>query len=152
MRKIEFVPSNHLEKLRGLLNEYLTELSQFDPDIKFDKNNVPIYKWLDCYFSDYKRQAYYLKVDDNVAGFCLVRLVDNSKYEIAEFYVKPQFRASGNSGWFATQIINLYPLSLEIATRHTNPRAVKFWSRVVLDYAFTENKDDIWHTWLIKKD
>ena len=52
MRYLQFVALNQKEKLRGYLNDYLTELSAVDPDIKFDENGVPIYRWFDHYFTD----------------------------------------------------------------------------------------------------
>ena len=47
MRYLQFVALNQKEKLRGYLNDYLTELSAVDPDIKFDENGKPIYRWLE---------------------------------------------------------------------------------------------------------
>ena len=48
MRKIQIVPLSRMEEMRKYLNEYLTELSQFDPDVKFDDKGTPVYKWFDC--------------------------------------------------------------------------------------------------------
>ena len=36
MRKIQIVPPSRMEEMRKHLFTYLIELSQFDPDIKFD--------------------------------------------------------------------------------------------------------------------
>ena len=40
MRKIQIVPLSRMEEMRKYFYEYLIELSQFDPDIKFDENNI----------------------------------------------------------------------------------------------------------------
>lgn len=55
MRKIQIVPLSRMEEMRKYLNEYLTELSQFDPDVKFDDKGTPVYKWFDCYWTDKDR-------------------------------------------------------------------------------------------------
>lgn len=149
MRKIQIVPKCKMEELRKLLNTYLTELSQFDPDIKFDKNGVPIYKWFNSYWEDKKRYPFYFVVENEIAGFALVRELSELNYEMAEFYVCPSFRNNGNSLWFALEIIKMFDGKMEISTRHTNPRAVKFWGKVANQFNFKTHSDDVWVYWIV---
>ena len=37
MKKIQIVPLSKMEEMRKYFYEYLTELSEFDPDIKFNQ-------------------------------------------------------------------------------------------------------------------
>ena len=62
MKKIQVVPLSIMEEMRRYLYEYLIELSEFDPDIKFDEKGVPIYKWFDCYWDDKDRFPIYFIV------------------------------------------------------------------------------------------
>ena len=84
MRKIQIVPAKRMEEMRKHFYNYLTELSEFDPKIKFDENGDPIYKWFDYYWTDKDRYPIYLIVDNQVAGLTLVRELENYIYEIAE--------------------------------------------------------------------
>lgn len=152
MRKIEIVSVKEKEKLRAFLFEYLTELSQFDPDIKFNKNGTPIYKWFDCYFEDKDRFPFYFILDNEIAGFALIRELKVMQYDFAEFYVAPKYRKDGNSLWFAESIVNLFNGEFVFSTRHTNPRAIKFWGKFAK--MFDNNSfydDEIWRNFVIRK-
>ena len=152
MKKIQIVPLLKMEEMRKYFYEYLVELSQFDPDIKFDENKVPIYNWYDCYWTDKDRFPIYFMVDDIIAGFAMIRELDNMNYDFAEFYVCPNFRKDGNAIWFATEITKLFQGQFTFSTRFTNPRAIKFWGKFA--NLFEDNvysDDDVWRNWTIRK-
>ena len=152
MKSIQIIPKKDKQMAQVMLNEYLTELSQFDPNIKFDANGVPVYKWFDFYWTEKERFPLYLVIENQIAGMALIREIEDCVYEVAEFYVKPQFRKDGNSLWFANQVINLFCGKFLISTRHTNPRAVKFWSKFVEQFALVKcTEDDIWKYWELIK-
>ena len=152
MRKIQIVPVKKKENMREILNDYLIELSEFDPDIKFDDNGTPIYKWFDSYWIDKDRFPIYLIVDDEVAGIALIRELDNSVYDFAEFYVKPEYRKDNNSLSFATEITELFDGEFVFATRFTNPRAIRFWDKFADMFEDSDYiDDDIWRSWTIRK-
>ena len=151
MRYIKLVSQCQKDILRQYFNKYFIELSKMDYDIKFDKNGTPIYKWFDNYFSDYGRYAFFLYIDDCVAGFAMVRILGKDKYEIAEFYVLPEYRCDDNAFWFANQVINLFDGDFELSAKLCNIRAIKFWSKVAKGYHcdnFIEK--DGWQKWIIK--
>ena len=61
------------ETIFGLLQPYLTELSQFpdeNPDYK-DENGIYLYPYLDDYWREESRYPYLLYVYDTLAGFAL---------------------------------------------------------------------------------
>lgn len=152
MRKIQIVPLSRMEEMRKYLNEYLTELSEFDPDIKFDEKGLPIYKWFDCYWEDKDRFPIYLIIDGKISGMAMIRELGNMLYDFAEFYVCPEFRKDGNAIWFATEITNLFEGQFVFSTRFTNPRAIKFWSKFANLFESNEYTDDkIWRNWTIRK-
>lgn len=152
MKGLQIVPKSNAEATRKMLNEYLTELSEFDPDIKFDESGTPIYRWFDAYFIDKDRFPLYLVVDGEVAGLALIRELEDNLYEFAEFYVCPKFRKNGNGSYFAKSVTDLFDGEFTFATRFTNPRAIKFWTKfagLFEDASFVDDK--IWRTWNIRR-
>ena len=152
MRKIQIVPSCKKEDMRKLLLDYLTELSEFDPDIKFDDQGVPIYKWFDYYWVDKDRFPFYFIVDGKVAGIAMIRELEELVYDFAEFYVIPEYRKDGNAIWFAQEVANLFDGQFTFATRFTNPRAIRFWGKFADTFEHNQYfDDDIWRNWTIRK-
>lgn len=152
MKKIQIVPLSKMEEMRKIFYDYLIELSEFDPDIKFDRKGVPIYNWYECYWEDKDRFPFYLIIDGQIAGLALIRELDNMIYDFAEFYVCPEFRKDGNAIWFATQLTELFNGQFVFSTRFTNPRAIKFWGKFAKLFDSNEYIDDeIWRNWTIRK-
>ena len=151
MRKIQIVPLSKMEEMRKYFYKYLTELSEFDPDIKFDEKGQPIYKWFDCYWDDKDRYPIYLIIDNRIAGLAMIRELDNMVYDFAEFYVLPEFRQNGNALWFATEITNLFDGQFVFSTRFTNPRAIRFWGKFADSFNGEFDDDEIWRNWIIRK-
>ena len=152
MRKIQIVPFARSEEMRKYFYEYLTELSEFDPKIKFDEQGTPIYQWFDFYWTEKQRYPFYFIVENKVAGLALVRELEDRVFEVAEFYVLPEFRGSGNALWFASELVNLFEGQFSFSTRLTNLRAIKFWGKFVSKCDQCEVVDDeICRNWTIRK-
>ncbi|MBQ8762308.1 MAG: ASCH domain-containing protein [Clostridia bacterium] len=152
MKNLQIVPLSKMEEMRKYFYEYLTELSEFDPDIKFDEKGNPIYDWFDCYWSDKDRFPIFFKIDNKIAGFTLIRELGNMMYEIAEFYMFPEYRKDSNAIYFATEITNFFEGEFTFATRFTNARAIRFWNKFA--ELFDSNSycdDENWRTWTIRK-
>lgn len=152
MRKVVFVSKNKKEIMRKYFYEYLIELSQYDyENIKFDKNGTPIYKWFDCYWLDSGRFPIFLIIKNNIAGLAMVRELNNNKYEIAEFFVLPEFRKDDNAVWFANSIFDLFDGDFELSAKLKNKRAINFWQKIAMQKNCQEFVEkDGWREWLIK--
>lgn len=138
---------------RALLNEYLTELSEFDDSIVFDNRGVPQYKWYTpYYFIDRDRYPFFLLVDGKIKGICFVRKVENDRYEMAEFYLKKEVRGNGNALTLAKKIIDSFDGDFLISTRHKNVVGVKFWTKVAKLYRYSESDDAVWKNFIVYKD
>lgn len=129
MKKIEIVPLSRMEEMRKYFNEYLIELSRFDESIKFDEKGVPIYKWYEYYWNDNNRFPMFLIINDLVAGLAMIRKLEDELYEIAEFYVLPEYRKSGNAMWFANEIISTFNSDFVFSACLRNHIAIKFWTK-----------------------
>ena len=152
MRKIELVSIRKKIEMKKVFNDYLTELSQFDPEVHFDEKGSPVYKWFDCYWTDKTRFPFYLLIDNKVAGFAMIREIGVMSYDFAEFYVCPEFRKNDNAIWFAKEIANLFDGQFSFSTRFTNPRAIKFWGKFASLFENASFHDDeIWRNWTIRK-
>ncbi len=150
MNSLQLVHIEEKESLLKHFNDYLTELAEFDPDIQFDENGDPIYKWFNNYFTDKERYAFFYKIDGEIAGLAMVRHLGENSFELAEFYVLPTYRKNGNSLYFATELLKLFRGTIHISTRHTNPRAVKFWTKFTKGYDIVfAQSDDIWMNWSV---
>lgn len=150
MKKVQIVPLSRKAEMRKLYNNYLTELASFNYDISFDKLGEPIDKWFDFYWIERQRFPFYLIIDGKPAGLCLVRELDDSAYEIAEFYILPEHRRDGNALWFALEISNLFEGNIEFSAKHTNPRAMRFWDKFISCFSSSSSADnDGWRIWKI---
>ena len=149
MKDIKSVPKEEKEKFKKYFFDYLRELSQFDPNVKFDRQGTPIYKWLDLYWEDDDRFPFMLLVGGQFAGLALIRELDTKNYEVAEFYVVPEFRKDHNALDFATKVIKSFDGDFVFSTRFENQRAVRFWDKFVLQFSFHEadidNSCKHWH-------
>lgn len=151
MKKIKIIPAIEAKKAKKYFNNYLVELSQFDPTIEFDLKGEPIYKWFNNYFSDKNRYPFYLIIDNKVAGLALIRELGDKVFEIAEFYVVPSYRENGNAMWFAKTVTDLFDGEFNFSTRVNNVRAVKFWDKFVGDNKSVKCKiEDECKIWKIK--
>ena len=150
-KNVTIVSSSSKDMMYSIFDEYMHELSQFDPNVKFDDDGHVIYKWFYDYWQDKSRYPFYYMIDGDIAGIAMVRDMEDGLYEMAEFYVKPEYRGGGNAMDFATTIIDMFMGNMDISTRHSNPRAIRFWTKVVGKYTFDTHDDEEWRYWLVKK-
>ena len=142
MRKIQIIPNLEKNNTRKIFDEYLTELSEFDDKIKFDKNGKPLYMWYENYWKDFGRFPFYFICENQIAGLAFVRETGDKQYEIAEFYVCPSFRKDGNAMWFIDSVLSLFDGVFDIGTQLKNKRAIAFWTKVANKYGVTNFVDD----------
>lgn len=132
-KSMQIAPIDEREKLKKYFFDYLVELSRFDPTIMFDEQGDPIYEWYDLYWVEAERYPLTLYIGGKFAGFALVWQTAPTRYEIAEFYVIPEFRGTGVAVDFAVGLTKLFCGELSISTRTENQRAVKFWDKFARD-------------------
>ncbi len=134
MKSIRIATLGERDEVKSHFDEYLKELSQFDPKIKFDKNGVPIYKWFDCYFEDDDRFLFLLSEGEKFMGLAMVRELEEKHYEIAEFYVAPEYRKDNNALDFAKDVVKRFGGAFSFSTRLENKRAIAFWDKFVKSF------------------
>jgi predicted acetyltransferase len=139
--KVEVTPILEVEKpqLRLLLSDYIRELSAYDPSL-VTADGVYDYPPPDLYWRESTHRPFWLRVDGEAAGFALVRRMAEGHTEMAEFYVRPEFRRRGVGLVAARAVIADFPGPWELSEYLANPGSVAFWRTVLEGRAFTEHQ------------
>lgn len=139
MKKVTIRPVPYENKLvlRNLLNLYVYDLSDLlDRDI--GPYGVFDYKYLDHYWTEPKRHAFFIEVENQLAGFALVNGSDQSlenTYSLAEFFILKKYRRTGVGASAAHQIFDQFTgASWEVTQFAANTRATAFWRKAIGAY------------------
>ncbi len=123
------------EIILNLMQLYTYELSSFEDEtakfVLLDNGLFAMSKYVELYWKENERHPYILKHNGEIAGFVLVRLREDGKYEIAEFFVLNKYRKLGAGKYMANQMFKLYHGKWEIRTLLENKNAQEFWRKVV---------------------
>ena len=112
----------------NLFQSYLNELSSLpgeEIDYK-DEKGIYHYPYLDDYWHEGERHPYLLLNNSEIAGFALVRQVGDH-WEIAEFYVLPEFRHYGLATSCAINIFKKHPGEWRIDFNKHNRPSQALW-------------------------
>lgn len=132
------VPAEEKGTLNNLLEKYNYEFSQYDK-IPFGEDGLYGYPYLDCYFTDSDRYAYFIVVDGKLAGFALINKRPECDSEIdwavAEFFVAYPYRGKGVATEIMNQIFALHKGIWHIKYHPANTASVRLWNKVAEKYA-----------------
>ena len=138
--QLYLVPIEEKAELSGLVNEYLKVHCEHQ-EIRTKPESVEDYIYFPEYWREVGRFPYFIKCEDEVAGFVLVRTVFEEPgdfYQVSDYYVKPKYQGTG----LAWEAINLlwqkYPGRWELQVIRNNTRANSFWLKCFRYYATTE--------------
>lgn len=135
--ELKQVNSDEKEILRNLLEKYDYEFSQWD---NRDVNRLGLfgYDYLDCYWTEKNRWAFFILVDGNLAGFAMVNDYPEAKektdYSMAEFFIMYKYRRCGVGNSVAKQLFNRFHGKWQLKRHPKNIPSVCFWDKVVSDY------------------
>ncbi|MCH6258806.1 hypothetical protein MLD52_19765 [Puniceicoccaceae bacterium K14] len=140
MKTIELVEVQKKQKsvLRQLLELYEYDLSPFTGR-ELNEFGYYGYDYLDYYWTEENRFAYFITVDEKMAGFVLVNdyceIIDDPKARtIAEFFVMNTFRREGVGREVAIRVFDLFPGPWEVHQHLKNKKALLFWEKVIAEY------------------
>ncbi len=144
-------PASFADKLvlHHLLQLYLYEFSAFD-NADVNEHGLFGYKYLDNYWLDSGRHPFLIRVEGKLAGFVLVRALDNATHAIAEFFIMQKYRRQGNGKMAACHIFDMFPGQWHVAQEAANESAQTFWRQVIGEYTNGEYEEeyarnDEWH-------
>ena len=136
-KELKRVSVEEKEILKNLLEKYEYEFSQWD---NRDVNKLGLYgyDYLDCYWTEENRNAYFIRVDGNLAGFALVNDYiegnEEADYAIGEFFVLHKYRHYGVGKFAAIKIFDMYNGKWQLKVHPKNIGSVHFWDKVISEY------------------
>lgn len=126
------------EILANLLEKYDYEFSQYD---NRDVNKLGLYgyKYLDYYWLEDKRWAYFIEADEKLAGFVMINDFPEAEdketdYSIAEFFVMYKYRRSGVGKQAFFMAADLHRGKWQLKRHPKNLPSLYFWDKVVNEY------------------
>ncbi|MEM7368348.1 MAG: GNAT family N-acetyltransferase [Bacteroidota bacterium] len=101
------------------------------------------YKYLDHYWTEAGRYAYFIQIDEQYAGFVLIRTEIEGEFHsgihsIAEFFVLKKYRRMGIGRQVAVQAFDQYPGTWEVCQEPENKPSILFWDRIVGEYTHNQ--------------
>lgn len=126
------------EILANLLEKYDYEFSQYD---NRDVNKLGLYgyKYLDYYWTEEKRWAYFIEVDGKLAGFAMV--IDlpevegtETDFQLSEFFVMYKYRRSGVGREAFFKVLDKHKGRWQLRRHPKNITSVYFWDNVINEY------------------
>jgi predicted acetyltransferase len=132
------------ELIATMLETYLLELQGLCAG-QAAPNGDGGYPYLDAYWSEEGRYAFRLQCADEDIGFAFVRgpaSTGNGCYELAEFYVRNEWRRQGLGRQVARELWRRFPGQWQLTAFASNLPAVAFWRAMTAESAqgevFTE--------------
>ena len=126
------------EILANLLEKYDYEFSQYD---NRDVNKLGLYgyKYLDCYWIEEKRWAYFIMADDKLAGFVMINDIPEvedrkTDFSMAEFFAMYKYRRTGVGRRAFFLALDLHKGKWQLKRHPKNLSSVYFWDKVVDEY------------------
>jgi len=126
------------EILSNLLEKYDYEFSQYD---NRDVNKLGLYgyKYLDYYWTEENRYAYFIVVNGKLAGFVMV--IDmpeiegtEADFQISEFFVMYKYRRSGVGKNAFFQVLDKHKGRWQLRRHPKNIASVYFWDKAINEY------------------
>lgn len=101
---------------------------------------------LRAYFKDPTRKAFLIKIEDQLAGFALLRQLKNlpiNGWDMCEFFILSKFQGKGVGGQVAHKIWNTYPGYWEVSIIPENKSALAFWRKIISVYTNKNYNEEI---------
>ena len=121
-----------------MMELYSYDFSEFSDD---DINEFGYYgyDYIDDYWIEEGRYPFFIRVDEKLAGFVLIRSCCEYNslphpHNIAEFFVMKKYRQKGIGRTVAIRIFDMFRGGWEISQQINNLPAQSFWGKVVAEY------------------
>jgi predicted acetyltransferase len=142
--ELEIVPVSYEQKsiLRNLLELYQYETSPYEESGAGDVNDDGSYgyRYLDHYWTEDGRYAYFIKVSGKLAGFVMIREIANTKdntteCSIAEFFIMRTYQKQGIGQKVALEMFNRFKGRWSISWLKDNAAAQQFWIKCIRQFS-----------------
>jgi len=121
--------------LRNLISLYLHDFSGMVP-IPISDSGLFEYSYLDHYWTDSNRHAYFIKADGQLAGFVMIRSGDDisTAHLISEFFVLRGYRRQGIGKAAAHLAFCMFAGQWRVHEFAENTAAQAFWKSTINEY------------------
>lgn len=142
--ELEIVPVSYEQKsiLRNLLELYQYETSSFEEGAAgdVDDNGTYGYLYLDHYWTEEGRYAFFIRVSGKLAGFVMIRQVLDPldsimECSIAEFFIMRKYQRLGIGQKAALEMFNRFQGRWSISWLRDNASAQQFWTKCIRHYS-----------------
>ena len=114
-----------------LMQLYLHDYSEFDGSLPAE-NGEYAYGFFEAYWRPPRvRFPFLIRVDGQIGGFALARVLDNGRFSMAEFFVLRAWRRQGVGRAAARLIFNRFGGPWDVTEHPTNLPAQAFWRKVI---------------------
>jgi len=116
--------------IEPMLDDCLLELNRHR-EVPVGATDSTGYPYLDAYWSEPSRHAFIIRSGGRAVGFAFIRgpaSTGSARYQLAEFYIKPERRRLGIGRQAAAAIWQRFPGQWELQVHARNTAAVKFRS------------------------
>ncbi|MCR3906729.1 MAG: GNAT family N-acetyltransferase [Tenericutes bacterium] len=126
------------EILRNLLEKYQYEFSQYT-NIELNQLGLYGYSYLDYYWTENKRWAYFIIVNDQIAGFAMVidlPEVDDrpTDFQMAEFFIVHKYRNKHVGKKAVFQVLDIHKGKWQLKAHPKNLGSTIFWTKTIHAY------------------
>ncbi|MFE5319825.1 GNAT family N-acetyltransferase [Paenibacillus sp. NPDC056579] len=140
---LETVAYENKSILQNLMELYQYDMSEYEDEFELNDYGLFGYRYIDHYWTEEGRHAYFVKVDGRLAGFVLLRelpqLADGTVCRsIAEFFILRHYRKSSIGRKTAKQVFSQFPGQWSVCYLEKNTIARTFWTRVIQESAIGE--------------
>lgn len=136
--QLKQVTAGEKNTLENLLEKYNYEFSQYDKR-KFNDKGLFGYKYIDNYFTEEGRFAYFIMADNELAGFALINKYHECErpvdWSIAEFFVSYNYRRQGAATEAVDLIFKKHKGYWHIKYHKKNSASVALWNNVAKKYS-----------------
>lgn len=133
MIRLQVVRKEDRNLLWNINQKYLYEMTMYYPD-PMDENGNYHYGHFDEYFTDLKREAFFICDGSTIVGFAMLcpysNIGGNPDYTMAEFTIFPTYRRKHFALEAASMILAGHPGRWEIKYNEKNAGAKKLWTAV----------------------
>jgi len=107
-----------------------------------------LYECIDfkSYFIEENRHAYYVKIEDELAGFVLINkngLTQGVDWVMGEFFILARFQGAGISQQVAKLIWDQFKGAWEVRVIPENIKALKFWRKIINEYSMGQYSEEL---------
>lgn len=148
--ELESIRFERKSVLRNLMELCQYDYSEFNGE-EINEDGHYGYRYLDHYWTEEGRHAFFIRVSDKLAGFALIRQLDfdsrHPTYSMAEFLVLRKYRAQGVGENAVHQVFDQFPGLWRVCQERGNDAAQAFWRKVISRYTrgqFQEVEETGW--------